>query len=243
MKRISNLMICAMLMIGACTAVMAQNHRHSERNDSTEEVVLSNAGQNSKATQDLDVDIEEFVNNTVDDALEYVDIHDSDGWATKKMDYSNNITGIIIVFIVFGCIFLGPVLLVAVILFFVYKRKKSRDMVAIAALNNGKDIPNGYGSAPKTSDTSAPKAQSVNREEGVENTIMNRGIRKAAIGAGLWVMDLFIHTQILKGIGLFVAIYGIGQIIIGYLSKEKTSYSSRTYTKPEVTTKEDEKPE
>lgn len=57
---------------------------------------------------------------------------------------------------------------------------------------------------------------------------MHDGILKIAIGIGLWVLAQYLHLGILAGIGIFVAIYGVGKVIIGYISGETKSNNEKS---------------
>ena len=209
-------MICAMLMIGACTTVWAQSHRHTERNDSTEEVILSESGNDAINTDDTS----------------YVDYSDDD-WEEGHFDRpgrlirnSRHEDGILLAILAVTGVFFGPVILVAVILFFIYKRKKQRDQVVIAAINAGQPIPSGYGPDPR-------EDGSVNKYEGnkneysgekrkvMEKSMMDKGITQLSIGAGLIALSYFLVGSLLTGIGIFVAILGLGKIVIAYMSEKK----------------------
>ena len=142
------------------------------------------------------------------------------------------------------CVFFGPVILIALILYFIYKRKKSRDAVVMEALRNGRDIPYGYGSSSRASQNSSASGNShqneyINNNAGrarqsyeaprqtpmygrfADQPVLHDGIKKVAIGFGVFVIACFMSFRLLAGIGWFIVIFGIGQIIIGYLSAGK----------------------
>lgn len=216
MKRITYLMICAMLMIGACTTVWAQSHRHTERNDSTEEVILSESGNDAINTDDTS----------------YVDYSDDD-WEEGHFDRpgrlitnSRHEDGILLAILAVTGVFFGPVILVAVILFFIYKRKKQRDQVVIAAINAGQPIPSGYGPDPREDGSVSKYEGNKNEYSGekrkvMEKSMMDKGITQLSIGAGLIALSYFLVGSLLTGIGIFVAILGLGKIVIAYMSEKK----------------------
>lgn len=216
MKRITYLMICAMLMIGACTTVWAQSHRHTERNDSTEEVILSESGNDAINTDDTS----------------YVDYSDDD-WEEGHFDRpgrlitnSRHEDGLLLAILAVTGVFFGPVILVAVILFFIYKRKKQRDQVVIAAINAGQPIPSGYGPDPREDGSVSRYEGNKNEYSGekrkvMEKSMMDKGITQLSIGAGLIALSYFLVGSLLTGIGIFVAILGLGKIVIAYMSEKK----------------------
>lgn len=233
MNRFKIFLACALIGITFCTTVLAQSHRHSQRNDSTENVILE---ENEKsATSDAynsgysdGEEIRSCVDEIVKDAVD---------------------EGIIVAVIAVVGVFFGPVILVAIILFFIYKRKKQRDMVVMAAINKGVDVPEGYGgkNTSSYSGTTEQKRDEYSKTSGngvADMPMMHQGIKNVAIGAGLYVMGKYI-VSILCGIGIFVAIYGIGQIAISYVSGEKNSRNdNHSYTRTkDLTTTNDEKSE
>lgn len=216
MKRITYLMICAMLMIGAFTTVWAQSHRHTERNDSTEKVILSESG--------------DGVINT--DDTSYVG-YDDDNWEERHYDrpgilvrQSRHEDGILLAILAITGVFFGPVILVAVILYFIYKRKKQRDQVVIAAINAGQPIPSGYGPDPRE-DAAVGKYEgnkqeySGDKRKNMEKSMMEKGVTQLSIGIGLIALSYFLMGSLLTGIGIFVAILGLGKIVIAYMSEKK----------------------
>ena len=54
-----------------------------------------------------------------------------------------------------------------------------------------------------------------------DQPVLHDGIKKVAIGFGVFVLACFMSFSLLAGIGWFIVIFGIGQIIIGYLSAGK----------------------
>ena len=232
MKRIGYFLIGTMLVIGACTTSFAQNHRHVQRNDSTEKVIME---ENKDTTESAAYragfedgeDLREFIDETVSDALEGAGIisGDREGKLVRKAVGG----GLVVATIAVLGIFFGPAIILAIILFFIYKRKKQRDQVVIAAINKGVEVPAGYGSAPKVE--SANSANNYNSAKSLskkQNPMMHDGILKIAIGIGLWVLAQYLHLGILAGIGIFVAIYGVGKVIIGYISGETKSNNEKS---------------
>ena len=263
MKNLNSILLCIMFVFGTCTVVWAQNHRHSTRTDSVEDSVIVEAGEATTELErvDWDDDLEDFIDKTVNDAVRQSIHHDRDGWLIRNVDRIGGGAIFIVALSVF-CVFFGPVILIALILYFIYKRKKSRDAVVMEALRNGRDIPYGYGSSSRASQNSSASGNShqneyINNNAGrarqsyeaprqtpmygrfADQPVLHDGIKKVAIGFGVFVLAMFMNFSLLGGIGLFIVIFGIGQIIIGYLSagkvKEPVKEESK-YTRDEPKT-------
>ena len=245
MKNLNSILLCIMFVFGTCTVVWAQNHRHSTRTDSVEDSVIVEAGEATTELErvDWDDDLEDFIDKTVNDAVRQSIHHDRDGWLIRNVDRIGGGAIFIVALSVF-CVFFGPVILIALILYFIYKRKKSRDAVVMEALRNGRDIPYGYGSSSRASQNSSASGNShqneyINNNAGrasqayeaprqtpmygrfADQPVLHDGIKKVAIGFGVFVLACFMSFSLLAGIGWFIVIFGIGQIIIGYLSAGK----------------------
>lgn len=245
MKNLNSILLCIMFVFGTCTVVWAQNHRHSTRTNSVEDSVIVEAGEVTTELErvDWDDDLEDFIDKTVNDAVSQSYHHDRDGWLIRNVDRIGGGAIFIVALSVF-CVFFGPVILIALILYFIYKRKKSRDAVVMEALRNGRDIPYGYGSSSRASQNSSASGNShqneyINNNAGrarqsyeaprqtpmygrfADQPVLHDGIKKVAIGFGVFVLACFMSFSLLAGIGWFIVIFGIGQIIIGYLSAGK----------------------
>ena len=245
MKNLNSILLCIMFVFGTCTVVWAQNHRHSTRTESVEDSVIVEAGEATTELErvDWDDDLEDFIDKTVNDAVRQSIHDDRDGWLIRNVDRIGGGAIFIVALSVF-CVFFGPVILIALILYFIYKRKKSRDAVVMEALRNGRDIPYGYGSSSRASQNSSASGNShqneyINNNAGrasqayeaprqtpmygrfADQPVLHDGIKKVAIGFGVFVLAMFMNFSLLGGIGLFIVIFGIGQIIIGYLSAGK----------------------
>lgn len=263
MKKLNSILLCIMFIFGTCTVVWAQNHRHSTRTDSVEDSVIVEAGEATTELErvDWDDDLEDFIDKTVNDAVRQSIHHDRDGWLIRNADKIGGGAVFIVALSIFG-VFFGPVILIALILYFIYKRKKSRDAVVMEALRNGRDIPYGYGSSSRASQSSSASGNShqneyINNNAGrarqsyeaprqtpmyvrfADQPVLHDGIKKVAIGFGVFVLAMFMSFRLLAGIGWFIVIFGIGQIIIGYLSagkvKEPVKEESK-YTRDEPKT-------
>ena len=248
MKNLNSFLLCIMFIFGTCTVVWAQNHRHSTRTGSVEDSVIVEAGETTdgwKAVEWNDQDLDDYIERTVNEAVAYSIHHDRDGWFIRNADKIGGGAVFIVAISVF-CVFFGPVILIALILYFIYKRKKSRDAVVMEALRNGRDIPYGYGSSNHASQASgtlgngktsnARPAYEAPRQAPMygrfaDQPVMHEGIKKIAIGLGVYVLSRFMNFGLLGGIGWFIVIFGIGQIVIGYISGAKANEPAKEESK------------
>ena len=248
MNKLNSILLCIMFIFGTCTVVWAQNHRHSTRTDSVEDSVIVEAGETTdgwKAVEWNDQDLDDYIERTVNEAVAYSIHHDRDGWFIRNADKIGGGAVFIAAISVF-CVFFGPVILIALILYFIYKRKKSRDAVVMEALRNGRDIPYGYGSSNHASQASgtlgngktsnARPAYEAPRQAPMygrfaDQPVMHEGIKKIAIGLGVYVLSRFMNFGLLGGIGWFIVIFGIGQIVIGYISGAKANEPAKEESK------------
>ena len=248
MKNLNSILLCIMFIFGTCTVVWAQNHRHSTRTGSVEDSVIVEAGETTdgwKAVEWNDQDLDDYIERTVNEAVAYSIHHDRDGWFIRNADKIGGGAVFIVAISVF-CVFFGPVILIALILYFIYKRKKSRDAVVMEALRNGRDIPYGYGSSNHASQASgtlgngktsnARPAYEAPRQAPMygrfaDQPVMHEGIKKIAIGLGVYVLSRFMNFGLLGGIGWFIVIFGIGQIVIGYISGAKANEPAKEESK------------
>lgn len=248
MNKLNSILLCIMFIFGTCTVVWAQNHRHSTRTESVEDSVIVEAGETTdgwKAVEWNDQDLDDYIERTVNEAVAYSIHHDRDGWFIRNADKIGGGAVFIVAISVF-CVFFGPVILIALILYFIYKRKKSRDAVVMEALRNGRDIPYGYGSSNHASQASgtlgngktsnARPAYEAPRQAPMygrfaDQPVMHEGIKKIAIGLGVYVLSRFMNFGLLGGIGWFIVIFGIGQIVIGYISGAKANEPAKEESK------------
>ena len=248
MNKLNSILLCIMFIFGTCTVVWAQNHRHSTRTGSVEDSVIVEAGETTdgwKAVEWNDQDLDDYIERTVNEAVAHSIHHDRDGWFIRNADKIGGGAVFIVAISVF-CVFFGPVILIALILYFIYKRKKSRDAVVMEALRNGRDIPYGYGSSNHASQASgtlgngktsnARPAYEAPRQAPMygrfaDQPVMHEGIKKIAIGLGVYVLSRFMNFGLLGGIGWFIVIFGIGQIVIGYISGAKANEPAKEESK------------
>lgn len=213
MKKILPFIIATVLLIGSSALVIAQNHRHNHDDQNATDSLVSEAMANS-ITSEIETDVNDAVN-----------------YQNTNRNFDNNFAdpdegiaklAIVMVFGTLIVLFMAPVLIVAIILYYIYKRKQSKDRITMAAIDKGVEIPSDkpapisnvqgtYNTAEKEKNQTAKK----------EKPLMERGIMKVAIGIGLCCMAKIIHIDIIGAAAIFIAIYGIGQIIIAYIYRDK----------------------
>ena len=225
MKQIKTIFVCVLLMIAGVTMIWAQNHRHSERNDSVEEAMIEKSDSNISENANIDINLEydKFVKEAMksfEASMQSVSpFGNPDSIPNKAINF---IAIISIVFII--SFFFAPVLLVTVILLFIYKRNKQRDKVVLAAIEKGVEVPEGYDKSKAKATKVYATADSETKKvvvKKVQSPLLQKGIMKIAIGNGIWIMGICMHTSFFRGVGLCVAVYGIGQIAVAYFTGEK----------------------
>ncbi|MBQ0057170.1 MAG: hypothetical protein KBT20_05890 [Bacteroidales bacterium] len=216
MKKIAAIIAAMVLLIAGSTTVIAQNHRHIDRENTevVDSVVASNAS---------DTNTDEFEIGNFDFDMDF-DGNDITGFNNDDADSIAKIA-IVAVFGTLSLLFLAPVLILAIVLYFVYKRKTMKDKITLAAIEKGVEIP-----TEKTPTATNPqpehqtpdsnpytKAEKTQKEE---KPLLHKGIMKVAVGLGLIFVGKIFWSNILGAAGLLVAMYGAGQIIIAYISNK-----------------------
>lgn len=226
MKKITAVLVCAMMLVSSVAFASAQSHRHSQRNDSVEEVMI-NKSNNTVSVHGNDVDLDVDIDEVVDNAIGSVARHDREGVVPKIVEKSV-LVGVVAII----AVFFSPVLLIAIILFFIYKRKQQRDRVVMAAINKGVEIPAGYG-GPKVRQakqvyyekTTATSTDTGKKEKVYmvkeSEPLMHKGIMKLAVGCGFLVFGVMALGDFFSALGTFIIMYGLGQIAVAYFSGEK----------------------
>ena len=100
---------------------------------------------------------------------------------------------------------LAPLLIIALVLYFVYKNRKQRMRLAEMAMQNGQPIPQELVGEPRTTD----------------DDLRAKGIRQAALGIGLACFLGWTIGDIGAGIGVLVLCIGLGNLIIARQRKKQ----------------------
>lgn len=95
----------------------------------------------------------------------------------------------------------APLIVIFIIFRYLYRRHQDRMKIMEMAMEKGVDVPESQRPIDKQSD----------------EYLVKRGLRNAFLGAGLVAMFSFWDWGFMAGIGALVAIYGLGQLAMGYL--------------------------
>lgn len=114
---------------------------------------------------------------------------------------------VVAVFFVLLCVVLvfSPIILVAVILYLVFKRRNERYKIMEKAMETGRPLP----------------ADMQRQELESSEILWRKGVRNFFVGLGLVAVFLPLDLEQLGGIGVLVALYGVGQAVIAYTTRKK----------------------
>lgn len=199
--------IMAGLVISAAMPTMAQRHRHTP---------MATVKVDSKADKDGNTKSSTTIVAFSDTAdVDTADMADEDslfdagtyGWdkpynlEALSDIMENAFLPIAIVFIMF-C--LAPVLIIALIIYFIIKSRKQKIQLAELALKNGQPIPQDIAKSKQPNDQG----------------LWEKGVKKMFLGIGFVVFSIFIHSRTCTGTGFIIAFYGAGQAIIAWTTKK-----------------------
>lgn len=118
---------------------------------------------------------------------------------------------------------LCPMAIITLICYFIYRFRKQRLQLAEMAMRNGQPIPE---------DTKPKRVETA-------DDYWRSGVRNVAVGLGLAVLFYCVFGfGVFVGIGLFVAIYGAGQMVIARTTAQKKSGDNATETATDITEKD-----
>ena len=100
---------------------------------------------------------------------------------------------------------LAPLIVVILLIRYFIKRHNDRVSLAEKAMENGQQIPESMKPVDKQSD----------------EYLWKRGVKNAAIGAGLMIMFWFWDADALAGVGALILCYGLGQMFLGHHSRKR----------------------
>jgi len=109
--------------------------------------------------------------------------------------------------VLFILFIIAPIAILGLIGYLIYKNRKQKIQLAEMAIKNGQPVPN---------DTKPDKTKTP-------DDYWKAGIKNLAIGLGMAAACYFIGLDILTAIGLFIAIYGAGQMATAKTSVSKQS--------------------
>lgn len=129
----------------------------------------------------------------------------SDNPSTNIMLYT--MLGTIFVFVI------APIIVLALLFWFIYKNRKQRMQLAQQALQSGQQIPNEM----------TPPAELQDPD------IWTKGVRQVALGAGLAIFLGLIVGEVGFGIGALVLCIGLGNLYIAYSKKKENRQGNRDF--------------
>ncbi len=225
-------MISALVLLTASTLMAnPQNHRHTDRDGSETEIVAQSTNDTVTLidTNSVKVSVTEDDMEEINQAMEEFEQSMNEFGQTMNelggtMDELGNSRlfdyALLIPILAIAGFFLTPILIVGFILLYKYKRKKQRDEVVKAAINKGVEIPAGYGGT-STAYTAAGASTPAPAPAHAGKDLRVNGIRHIFVGIGLFLFGKFIHLSIVSGAAVFLAVYGIGELIIHKVSSPK----------------------
>lgn len=203
-----NLILIITTALALCLPVAAQaQHTKSAKHTSVADTSSIVAYSDTTANDTAAVHHSYKKVNPYDEDISFKDI-DKDPFSLIAYLTSVSTGGIIVaIFFVLLCIItiLSPVILVAVILYLVFKRKKDRYRVIEKAMENGQPVPD-----------------DMNKNYLESNEVLwRKGVRNFFVGLGLIAVFLSLSIESLIGVGVLVALYGAGQAVIAKTSAKK----------------------
>ena len=207
MKKILAALMAGMILTGTLPAT-AQHHRHTplasvkatqqtDKDGNTKASAAIVAYSDTASVDSADVDTVGF--NADAGTQGWDEPYDIDGLA-KLM--GNAFVPIAIVFIMF---FLAPVMIIALIIYFVIKSRKQKIQLAELALKNGQ---------PRPQEVAQSKPQPN------DQALWEKGVKRMFLGIGIVIFAIFIHSRMFMGIGFLVALYGAGLAVVAWTTKK-----------------------
>ena len=98
---------------------------------------------------------------------------------------------------------ISPVLILAVLFFFIYKNRKQKIKLAEMAMKQGQPIPDELLTEPKNTD----------------DDLWQKGLRQTFLGVGLLAFFGYVGSTVGVGIGILVTVIGLGKLAIVKTSK------------------------
>lgn len=176
------------------SAALPTMARHGNRTSATSSVV-KHKNADAGAKKDSATAIVAFSDTT--------DTDDQDAAPDSVMNYTqihSNMSkdAIIPITMVFIICFLAPVAIIGLVIYLIVKSRNQKLKLAEMAIKSGQPIP----------DFAAKNQASRN------DYLWSKGIKNIFLGIGLTVMYFILNINLACGIGLLIAIYGVGQAII-----------------------------
>lgn len=240
MKKFIIILIVALTSI-TLTQAIAQKHRHTPRTvqqSQTVQQTQTTVAQLAELVDSVNKGITVYSDTTsADTATSAVVISQNDANDYDvDFDWTNGLGGkamlglVGMTFIAMLLIVFAPIIFIAIILFYLYKRNKQKDKLMREAIDKG-IMPEQFVNATQ---------QQSGASKVTDAPMMQKAIKNISIGLGLVVMFNVIDVELFAAIGWFVAIYGAGQLILAYFSGEKADIKFRNPIYTEEVVKEEE---
>lgn len=217
MKKI---ILCIVLLVSGLTlGTYARGSRHAASQNTSVTVVSDTTGSEDDGSDESDTydstsdpaAVQAQVDSAIQQAFDQNQRDNSD--SDSGFSFNGNRLMLLIVLIVFGF----PVLLVAVILYFIYRNRKDKYELQKMAMekegrvNNGTAVNMPSYNVEKLPDSLTPNA-----------ILWEKGIRQMCLGIGLALLLGFIVDADFSVIGLLIFFIGLGKAVIAKTRKEPT---------------------
>jgi len=186
-------LILVIILMVATGSLYAQSHRHTDRSNTAAVESIANIAAADTCNSEVFGD---FLPSQQED----INLGHIDGDGVAKV-------AIIAVFSCLALVILIPILVIALIIYLVVRNN-----------NKNRDYPT---SNYATAEPSAPAPAAAAPKPVDQKTKMERGLKKAAVGAGFALIGWWYHADLFTAIGVALLVYGIGLICIDIFSDKK----------------------
>jgi uncharacterized membrane protein len=223
MKKFWTVLIMLTLTLSFSVVSAAPRHRHHPQMEATAPVKSTNYPSGDKKINSTNRPINAYSDTTSRVDSNKVDSIDKASDSNQNYDYNDHgpsrwfdkilggtvgIGGILFAMLVVILVFLfltSPLIVIALIAWWLIKRKNKRMDLAQKAAEKGHPIPE----------------SDVQIEKQSDKYLLKRGLRNGFLGLGLMVMFWFWKASFLAGIAALVFVYGAGQAFIAWASINK----------------------
>jgi hypothetical protein len=223
MKKFWTVLIMLTLTLSFSVVSAAPRHRHHPQMETTAPAKSTNYPSGDKKIDSTNRPINAYSDTTaradstkvdsIDEASDSNQSYDYDDhgpsrWFDKILSGTVGVGGILFAMLVVILVFLfltSPLIVIALIAWWLIKRRNKRLNLAQKAAENGHSIPESDIPIEKQSD----------------RYLLKRGLRNGFLGLGLMIMFWFWNASFLAGIAALVFIYGAGQAFIAWASINK----------------------
>jgi len=203
------LMMTLLLTLGMGVQIVAQNHRHTPREQ--EELVDSTQKGGVEAFSDT---------TTTDTSVVSTTSWDDDDWSDDDKDFFERhfssifggaaVTGMAGMFFALAVLFilfvLAPVIILLVIFYFINKNRKEKMRLAQMAMQQGQPIPD-----------------KLLEENNTVSDEYQKGLRQCFVGVGLMIFLGLTAKEVGFGIGALVFCIGLGKIVAAKMAEKNNN--------------------